>query len=89
MHFRVLADASPLSRRFSTFQSSSNDQAVFLSLKIPLARLTDVSKVVNRNRRPRKLFFSFSFSFFFAFNVASVSLFCIRHAEPRDMRAAI
>ena len=25
----------------------------------------------------------------YAFDVASVSLFCVRHAEPRDMRAAI
>ena len=54
---------SSLSRRFSTFQPSRNDQAIFLSLKIPLARLIDVSKVVNRNRRPRKMFFlSSSFS---------------------------
>ena len=37
---------------------SRNDQAIFLSLKIPLVRLTDVSKVVNRNRCPRKLFMS-------------------------------
>ena len=53
---------SSLSRRFSTFQLSRNDQAIFLSLKIPLARLTDVSKVVNRNRRPRKLFIFFFLS---------------------------
>ena len=50
---------SSLSRRLSKFQPSRNDQANFLSLKIPLARLTDVSKVVNRNRRPRKLFVFF------------------------------
>ena len=47
---------SSLSRRFSTFQPSRNDQAIFLSLMTPLAWLSDVSKVVNRNRRPRKLF---------------------------------
>ena len=47
---------SSLSRCLSKFQPSRNDQANFLSLKRPLARLTNVSKVVNRNRRPRKLF---------------------------------
>ena len=36
---------SSLPQRFSTFQPSRNDQAIFLSLKIPLVRLTDVSKV--------------------------------------------
>ena len=40
-------------------QLSKNDQAIFLSMKIPLARLTDVSKVVDRNRRPLKLFVFF------------------------------
>ena len=39
-------------------------QAIFLSLKIPLARLTDISKVVNRNRRPRRLFDFFFLSSF-------------------------
>ena len=47
---------SSLSRRFSTIQPSRNDQAIFLSLKIPLARRTDISKAVNRNLCPRKLF---------------------------------
>ena len=42
---------SSLSRRFLTFQPSKNDQAIFLSLMILLAWLSDVSKVVNRNRR--------------------------------------
>ena len=50
---------SSLSRRLSKFHPSRNDQANFLSLKIPLERLTDVTKVVNRNRRPRKLFVFF------------------------------
>ena len=49
--------------RFSKFQLSRNDQAIFLSMKIPLAWLTNVSKVVNRNRRPHKLFVFFLYSF--------------------------
>ena len=55
---------SSLSRCFSKFQPSRIYQAIFLSLKIPLARLTDVSKVVNRNCRPHKLFTN-DLSFFF------------------------
>ena len=47
---------SSLSQRFSKFQPSRNDQANFLSLKMPLARLIDVSKVVNRNHHPCNLF---------------------------------
>ena len=54
---------SSLSWRFLTFQLSRNDQAIFLSLKIPLAQLTDISKAVNRNRRPCKLFIFFLSSF--------------------------
>ena len=65
---------SSLSRRFSTFQPSRNDQAIFLSLMIPLARLSDVSKVVNRNRRPRKLFIFFVFFFLSSFREPSAVL---------------
>ena len=46
------------------FQLSRNDQVIFLSLKIPLARLKDISKVVNWNRRPRKLFLFILYFFF-------------------------
>ena len=43
-------------------------QAIVLSVEIPLAKWADVSKVVNRNRRPRELFI------FFFFFLLSVSL---------------
>ena len=44
---------SLLSRFFFIFQSSRNDQVNFLSFNIPLAWLTNVSKVVNQNHRPQ------------------------------------
>ena len=55
---------SLLSSRFSRFQTSRTDQTMFLNSKMPLAKLPDVSKAVNRNRRPRKLFVFFLLSFF-------------------------
>ena len=50
---------SSLSQRFSRFQTSRNDQAIVLSSMVPLAKLANVSKVANRNRRPRRLFIFF------------------------------
>ena len=44
-----------------------------LSMKIPLAKLADVSKVVNRNRRPHELFIFFLL-LLLSFFLLSVSL---------------
>ena len=79
---------SSLSRRLSKFQPSRNDQANFLSLKIPLVRLTDVSKVVNRNRRPRKLFV-FVFFFLSSFREPSAVLSETMATKPAQIRVYI
>ena len=68
---------SSLPRRSSKFQPSRIDQAIFLNLKIPLARLPDVSKVVNQNRRPRKLFV-----FLLLLLSVSLALFWVRQRLP-------